>query len=139
MVLLNKKFPSVIYEGHDPSGLGRQTYITIISKNNNKTSIYTLYRPCNSNIESVECSTVIKQQWLLLQEKKRDEHPYRVAVKDIIKTIKTFQDDRHEIIIVLDGNKYFTQAKGDIAFLCKQCQLYDPLYHLHGEIFEEKS
>ena len=139
MVLLNKITSSTIHKGQDPSGLGRWMLITIIGKNNNRTLIFTICYPCNSNIESVGGSTTIKKQWILLQEQKRDEHLHIVAIKSIIKIIKTFQQDGQKIIITFDGNEPFTQEKGDIASLCRECQLYYPLHYLHGEKFEEKS
>ena len=98
-----------------------------------------MYRPCNSPIESVEGATVIKQQWLLLQEQKGSIHPHQVAITDIIEAIKKKQKEGHEILIALDGNMKFTQAKGGIARLCHECKLHDPVTHLHGTQCETKS
>ena len=41
------------------------------------------------------------------------------------------QKDNHEIIVTIDGNESFVNAKGGISKLCKACQLYDPLSYRH--------
>ena len=70
MLSLNNLTSATINKGQDSSGLGRWTFLIHYWKKNNgsETTIFTRYRPCNSPIESVGGSTVIKQQWLLLQE-----------------------------------------------------------------------
>ena len=70
MISFNKLTSVTINKGQDPSGLGRWMFITLLGKNNERTTIFTMYRPYNSPIESVGGATVIKQQWLLLQEQK---------------------------------------------------------------------
>ena len=62
MFTLNNISSAVLQKGHDPSGMGRWTFITILGKNNTRTSIFTIYRPCKGNIANVEDTTMIKQQ-----------------------------------------------------------------------------
>ena len=61
MISLNKVTSVTINKGEDPSGLGRWKFITLLGENNRRTSIFNMYRPCDSPIESVGGSTVIKQ------------------------------------------------------------------------------
>ena len=98
-----------------------------------------MYQLCNSPIESVGGETVIKQQWLLLQEQKRSIHPHQATLTDIIDAIKKKQKEGHGIFIALDGNEKFTQAKGGIVRLCHECKLHDPFNHLHETQCETKS
>ena len=92
-----------------------------------------MYRPCDSPIESVGGATVIKQQWLLLQEQKREIHLHKAAIIDIMEAIKKKQKEDHEVFIALDGNEKIVQDKGSISRLCHECNLYDPFTHLHDK------
>ena len=91
-----------------------------------------MYRPGDTSIEQTGPSTVIKQQWLILQQKNRiNLHPRDATINDLIIEIKRKQKDDHEIIVTIDGNESFVNTKGGIAKLCKACQLYDPLTCRH--------
>ena len=46
MFTLDNVSSVVLQKGHDPSGMGRWTFITILGKNNSRTTIFTMYRPC---------------------------------------------------------------------------------------------
>ena len=61
MISLNKITSATINKGEDPSGLGRWTFMKILGKNNSRTTIFNMYRPCNSPIDTVGGSTVIKK------------------------------------------------------------------------------
>ena len=50
MISLHKITSATINKGEDPSGLGRWTFMTIMRKNNNSTTIFNMYRPCDSPI-----------------------------------------------------------------------------------------
>ena len=67
LALTGRLSSAVINKGQDNSGLGRWMSITILGKNNNKTTIFNVYRLKNIAVELVENSTVIKQQWILLK------------------------------------------------------------------------
>ena len=62
MISLNKITSATINKGEDPSGLGRWTFMTLLGKHNSRTTIFNMYRPCDSLIDSVGGVTVIKQQ-----------------------------------------------------------------------------
>ena len=114
--------------------------MTLLWKDTKNTTIIHVYRTFKGSIESAGLSTVIKKQWIPLQQSDRiDEHPHDVVIKDLIKTIKTKQKDNNEIIVAMDGNIPFTSAKGGIAKLCRNYHLYDPMDHQHGEKTESKS
>ena len=78
--------------------MGRCSTPTVLGKNNTRTTIITIYRPCNVKIENAGITTVIKQQWLIMQKSNRYEHPYKAIITDAIKKIKKFKKERHEII-----------------------------------------
>ena len=67
ITLTGRLSSAVINKGQGNSGLGRWMSITILGKNNNKTTIFNVYRLKNIAVELVENSTVIKQQWILLK------------------------------------------------------------------------
>ena len=69
----------------------------------------------------------------MLQEQRREIHPHKAAIIDIMAEIKKKQKEGHEILIALDGNEKFIQDKGGIARLCHECKLHDPFTHLHGK------
>ena len=46
-----------------------------------------MYRPCNTNLHNAGESTVVRQQWLIMQKTNRQEHPHEAAITDIIKDI----------------------------------------------------
>ena len=91
MISLHKITSATINKGEDSSGLGRWTFMTILGKNNNITTIFNMYRPCDSPIDSVGGETVIKQQWLLLYEQTREIHPHKATIIDIMEAIKKKQ------------------------------------------------
>ena len=110
-----------------------------IGKNNNKTTIFNVYRPGKTAIELVGNSTVIKQQWILLKKSNIKGHPHDVIINDLSKTIKEKQKNKHEIIITIDGNETFSSSSGGIAKVCKACRLFDPMHQKHGESIEGPS
>ena len=72
-----------------------------------------MYRPRDTSIENFGSITVIKQQWSLLQQKNRPNiHPHDAAINDLIIAVKSKQKHYHEIIITMDGNAPFVNAKG---------------------------
>ena len=138
-ISVNKLSSSIIAKSEDPAGMGRWSTLTVLGKNNKRTTIITMYRPCKVKIENAGITTVVKQQWLIMQKSNRYEHPHKATITDAIKEIKKFQKDGHEIILLIDGNEAFTNAKGGIAKLCKECKLYDPFSHRHNEQQNSKS
>ena len=77
----------------------------LLGKNNRRTTIITAYRPCLGSIETAEISTILKQQWLVLQYNKGEEHHIVVAINDLIKVIQICKKEKHEIILSFDGNE----------------------------------
>ena len=56
-------------------------YANSTRKNNKRTTIITMYRPCKVKIENAGITTVIKQQWLIMQKSNRYEHPHKAIIK----------------------------------------------------------
>ena len=52
-------------------------------------------------------STVIKQQWVLLQKLNRKGHPYDVTINDLIKAIKEKQQNKHDQYSPSMATKHF--------------------------------
>ena len=95
--------------------LGRWIFTTILGRNNNKKSIFNVYHPGNATIELVGNSTVIKQQWVLLQQLNQKGHPRDIIIDDLIKDIKEKQQHNHDIILTIDGNEIFTSLSRGIT------------------------
>ena len=118
IIALGNISSAIITKGENPHGLGRWTTMTLLGKRNKRTSVYNMYRPGDTSIEQTGLSTVIKQQWLILQQQNRlNIHPHDAAITDLILEIKRKQKDNHEIIVTMDGNESFVNAKGGIAKL----------------------
>ena len=75
----------------------------------------------------------------MLQEQRRNIHPHKAAIIDIMEAIKKKQKEGYEVLIALDGNEKFMQDKGGIARLCHERKLYDPFTHIHGKECETNS
>ena len=125
MIALNPISSAITSKGQDPWGMGRWTNLTILGKDLQQTSIFNVYRACNTPIESAGSTTIVKQQWLLMQKTNRQQHPHKATIDDLIIEIKKKQKSKHEIIITMDGNEEFTSSKGGIAKLCRECKIYD--------------
>ena len=72
-------------------GLGCWTFTTLLGRNNNKTTIFNVHRPINTAVELVGNSTLIKQQWIILNQLNRKGHPHDVIINDLIQAIKEKQ------------------------------------------------
>ena len=74
-----------------------------------------------------------------MQQTQRKEHPRDAAVTDIIITINKKRDNNHNIVLALDGNEPFFNSSGGIIRICRECTLFDPLDHKHGNACDSKS
>lgn len=77
-----------------------------------------MYTPCDSPIDLVGGTTIIKQKWLLLQEQKRDIHPHKTAIIDTMDAINKKQKEGHEVFISLDRNERFILRCFNLILLC---------------------
>ena len=74
---------------------------------------------------------MIKQQWLIIQQNNRHDHPRDTAIISIIKAINIKRTEGRDIVICMDGDESFTSDKGGISKICKECKPYDLLEHRH--------
>ena len=82
--------------------------------------------------------TSIKQQWLVIQQTKRKYHPYKAAIQDIIIAMNKKFKESHEIILSIDGNELSINVVGKILKLCRDCKIFDPFDHKHGNTSNAK-
>ena len=88
MYTLNNISSAVLKKRNDKSGIGRWTFITILGKNNERTYIFTVYRPCKGAIPSAGDSALIKQHWLVMQSTNRNDHSHKTAIYNFIIEVK---------------------------------------------------
>ena len=129
---------AVLQNEQDSLGIGRWTYLTILGKYNRRTTIFTMCRPCRGSISSMG-EMVIKQQWLVMQQTKRKDHPHKAIIIDIIIVINKTVKEVHDIILSISGNGMFSNASGSIAKLYRECKLFDPFDHKYGNYSNTKS
>ena len=53
--------------------------------------MFNVYRPGKVKVEDARSSTVIKQQWITMQQQGRDEHAHNATLNDLIKAIQQQQ------------------------------------------------
>ena len=66
MIALNTISLAITSKGQDPWGMERWTNFTILGKDLQQTSIFNVYRACNTSIETEGSTITVKQQWLLM-------------------------------------------------------------------------
>ena len=98
-----------------------------------------MYRPCKGQRETVGDTTIIKQQWLIIQQTKIKNHPREAAITDIIIVINKKQKENHNIVLAIDGDEPFINDSGGIARICRKCKSFDPLSHRHESECDSKS
>ena len=98
--------------------MGKWTYLTILDKDNRRTTIFTMYRTCKGIISYMGDSKLIKQQWLVMQHIHRKNYLHKTAIIDIIIAINKMVKEGHDIILSIDGNDPFSNASGGITKLC---------------------
>ena len=74
-----------------------------------------------------------------MQQTQTKEHPRDAAITDIIIAINKKRNEDHNIVLVIDGNEPFFNSSGGIARICRECKLFDPLDHKHGNACDSKS
>ena len=84
-ISVNNLSSSIIAKSEDPSGMGRWITLTVLGKNNKRTTIIIMHRPCNVKIDNAGITIVLKHQWLIMQKSNRYEHPHKVIITDAIK------------------------------------------------------
>ena len=98
-----------------------------------------MYIPCKGNIETVGDTTIIKQQWLVIHQTKRKDHPRNAVVTYIIIAINKKRNEGHHIVLAIYGNEPFINESWDIARICRECKLFDLLDHKYGNAYNSKS
>ena len=115
------------------------TFTTILGKDNTRTLIFTIYRPCKENIVTVVDTTIIKQQWLVMQQIQWKEHPRDASITYIIIAINKKRNEDHNIVLAIDSNERFFDSSGGIVRICRDYKFFDPLDHKHGNACNSKS
>ena len=87
----------------------------------------------------MEDSTVIKHQWLVMQQIKRKDHPNKAAIIEIIITINKKVKEGDDMILSIDGNTPFSNASGGISKICREYKHFDQFDHKYRNNFNTKS
>ena len=119
MIALNPISSEITSKRQDPWGIGRWTNFTIFGKDLQQTSIFNVYRVYNTSIKNAGSTTIVKQQWLLMQRTNRQQHPHKATIDDLIVETKKKQENKYEIIITMEGIEECSSSKGDIAKFCR--------------------
>ena len=98
-----------------------------------------MYIPCKGNIETVGDTTIIKQQWLVMQQTKRKDHSRNAVVTAIIIALNKKRNEGHHIVLAIDGNEPFINVSEGISRICRECKLFDQLDHKHENASDLKS
>ena len=67
------------------------------------------------------------------------EHPRDEVITDIIITINKKKNKDHNIVLAIDGNEPFFNSSRGISRICRECKLFYPLDHKHGNACDSKS
>ena len=124
---------SITTSGSDPTGLGRWSYITISSRDNNKLTIISAYRVCQKSIKHAGASTNIRQQWQRLEEQNLEDTNIRdLMINDLAEFIIILLNKKHEIIVGIDANEANDQPKNGVDKLLQLTKLIDVISQQHG-------
>ena len=74
-----------------------------------------------------------------MQQTQRKEHSRDASITDIIIAINKKRDNNHNIVLAIDGNEPFFNSSGGIVRICRECTLFEPLDHRHGNACDSKS
>ena len=67
IIALKSISSAILNKGQDSSGMRWWTFMSILGKHNKRKTIFNMYRPCNTNLHNAGESTVVRQQWLIMQ------------------------------------------------------------------------
>ena len=110
---------------HDKSGQGRWSGLQLRG-NNSDIIIITGYRVSQNAIEQVGAKTAYAQEWSIARQHGiNNAEPRSQFISDLIKEIKKWQDERKEIILMLDANEQAGTEQEGLGKLTTSCNLTD--------------
>ena len=118
--------------GEDNHGLGRWSFITLQGRDGRNLTLVSVYKAYFATINPARTNTELAQQWTILHDTLEKESMASLTITHLEIFIIKLTKLNHEVIIGIDANEAFTSNAGDIARLCKKCQLIDPISTKHG-------
>ena len=112
--------------------LGRWTYITMTGKNNQKLTIYTLYRVCDQKHNCSDCTIYLQQQNDLVKANRVKTEPREAILMDLTDKIQQNQKQGHDIIVIGDANEDVYQGKRINEFL-QENNLYNVIKKINDK------
>jgi hypothetical protein len=116
----------VTKKGHNPTGLGRWSYLKF-SSNKQNLIVITAYRPC----KTMGPTTTWTQQWLLLREKNKNPDPIKAFDKDLADTLIAWKQKGHEILLMIDANEDIGRKPGGMGQIIYKAGLLDLISNKH--------
>ena len=110
--VFNELTSTIAGTGFDKTGLGRWSWIKIMSKGGVTTRIITAYCPCTGNLD--QPSTVYAQQKQYFLSKNIDFCPRELFCRDLSSFITSCSNKGDQIILCADLNEDTTQTKSPI-------------------------
>jgi hypothetical protein len=102
----------------DQSGLGRWSGCTLRGKNDQKLTVFTVYRSCATSISSAPLgSTFAREYEYFRQLGHKNPNPRRQLLQDLKQAIETQRQQEHGILITIDANSTISEDRQLQEFL----------------------
>jgi hypothetical protein len=116
----------VIQRGHDPTELGRWSWILLEGKQHHRTRIITAYRPCKSSGPG----TVNQQHQRYYHRKHRDVTPRQALLNDLFVDVQGWLHDGDHLVITMDAND--DVRKGPVAEFFRTLDMKEAILTRHN-------
>ena len=102
-------------------------------------SLISVYKVCSTSIDPTKTNTSLTQQSTILHDTLDKESIASLKITHLDLFINKITKLNHEVIIRIDTNEALTSNAGNIARLCKKCNLIDPISTKYGTAGEPKN
>jgi hypothetical protein len=110
--------------GHDPTGMGRYTYQSIMGQNNTRIMFITAYRVCFQSISSAGTQTSHFQQWHHLRtEGHQNPNPRKQILEDLKTFIHECIKEGCDVCLAMDANEDTDSRHQKINTFAGECGL----------------
>jgi hypothetical protein len=105
---------------------GRWSFITLRRKKSTPLTIYTAYKVNKQPTNNVGITAWHQQRIMLNKQNREREHPREAFTTDLIRSIRSHQDQHHHIIVGGDFNDTLYSRRSQLLHLANATQLVDP-------------